>query len=72
MNSVVAAEGAWIFDAPGGEPLREVDLRMYVLAVYGDWLHVLDSAGTAGFVRAEDCTDFQQWLTELKEAYDLP
>lgn len=72
VNSVVAAEGAWLFDAPGGEPLREVDLRMYVLAVYGDWLHVLDSAGTAGFVRADDCTDFQQWLTELKEAYDLP
>lgn len=72
VNSVVAAEGAWLFDAPGGEPLREVDFRMDVLAVYGDWLHVLDSAGTAGFVRAEDCTDFQQWLTKLKEAYDLP
>lgn len=72
VNSVVAAEGAWLFDAPGGEPLREADFRMDVLAVYGDWLHVLDSTGTAGFVRAEDCTDFQQWLTELKEAYDLP
>ncbi len=72
VNSVVAAEGAWLFDAPGGEPLREADFRMDVLAVYGDWLHVLDSAGTASFVRAEDCTDFQQWLTELKEAYDLP
>ncbi len=72
VNSVVTAEGAWLFDAPGGEPLRETDFRMDVLAVYGDWLHVLDSAGTAGFVRAEDCTDFQQWLTELKEAYDLP
>ena len=72
VNSVVAAEGAWLFDAPGGEPLREVYFRMDVLAVYGDWLHVLDSAGTAGFVRAEDCTDFQQWLTELREAYDLP
>ena len=72
VNSVVAAEGAWLFDAPGGEPLREADFRMDVLAVYGDWLHVLDSAGTAGFVRAEDCTDFQQWLTELREAYDLP
>lgn len=72
VNSVVAAEGAWLFDAPGGEPLREVDFRMDVLAVYGDWLHVLDGAGTAGFVRAEDCTDFQQWLTKLKEAYDLP
>lgn len=72
VNSVVAAEGAWLFDAPGGEPLREADFRMDVLAVYGDWLHVLDSAGTAGFVRAEDCTDFQQWLTKLKEAYDLP
>lgn len=72
VNSVVAAEGAWLFDAPGGEPLRETDFRMDVLAVYGNWLHVLDSAGTAGFVRAEDCTDFQQWLTELREAYDLP
>ena len=72
VNSVVAAEGAWLFDAPGGEPLCEVDFRMDVLAVYGDWLHVLDSAGTAGFVRTEDCTGFQQWLTELREAYDLP
>lgn len=72
VNSVVAAEGAWLFDAPGGEPLREVDFRLDVLAVYGDWLHVLDSAGTAGFVRTEDCTDFQQWLTELKETYNLP
>lgn len=72
VNSVVAAEGAWLFDAPGGEPLREADFRMDVLAVYGDWLHVLDSAGTASFVRAEDCTDFQQWLRELKETYDLP
>lgn len=72
VNSVVAAEGAWLFDAPGGEPLREADFRMDMLAVYGDWLHVLDGAGTAGFVRAEDCTDFHQWLTELREAYDLP
>lgn len=72
VNSVVAAEDAWLFDAPGGEPLREADFRMDVLAVYGDWLHVLDSAGTAGFVRAEDCTDFHQWLRELREAYDLP
>lgn len=72
VNSVVAAEGAWLFDAPGGEPLREADFRMDVLAVCGDWLHVLDGAGTAGFVRAEDCTDFHQWLRELREAYDLP
>ena len=71
-NCVTAAEGAWLHSAPGGEPLREADFRLNVLAVHGDWLHVLDSAGTAGFVRAEDCTDFQQWLTELKETYDLP
>lgn len=73
VNSVIVGEDAMLHDAPGGNPVQEASMRADVLTVREDgWLHVMDSGcGEYGFLRAEDCADFQQWLEELQKTYNL-